>query len=152
MISVPDIKQIHDRKLIHKEAIQLLTCIFKEIRTLSKKELEKMDIDKILYDAIEHGIIEFVDEIFKFTPEIIYKKDKRGRTLFSHAIVLRQEKIYSLIYALGRRKSILARRHDYFQNNFLHLAAKLSPQSQLDRVSGAALQMQRELQWFQVAI
>ncbi|XP_027073877.1 uncharacterized protein [Coffea arabica] len=146
---VPDIKQIHDRKLIHKEAIQLLTCIFKEIRTLSKKELEKMDIDKILYDAIEHGIIEFVDEIFKFTPEIIYKKDKRGRTLFSHAIVLRQEKIYSLIYALGRRKSILARRHDYFQNNFLHLAAKLSPQSQLDRVSGAALQMQRELQWFQ---
>ncbi|XP_027178775.1 uncharacterized protein LOC113777776 [Coffea eugenioides] len=138
----------HDRKLIHKDAIQLLTCIFKEIETLSMKELEEMDIDKILYDAIEHGIVEFVEKTFKFRTGIIYKRDKKGRTIFSHAIVLRQEKIYSLIYALGTRKSILARRHDFFQNNFLHLAAKLSPSSQLDKVSGAALQMQRELQWF----
>lgn len=150
--SVPDIKQIHDRKLIHKEAIKLLTCIFQEIRNLSKSELEKMDIDKILYDSIEHGIIEFVNEIIKFMPEIIWRKDKKGRTIFSHAIVLRQEKIFSLIYALGTKKSILARRHDAFRNNFLHLAAKLSPPSELDRVSGAALQMQRELQWFQVGV
>ncbi|XP_010248132.1 PREDICTED: uncharacterized protein LOC104591030 isoform X6 [Nelumbo nucifera] len=37
---------------------------------------------------------------------------------------------------------------DYFGNNMLHLAAELSPYKQLSRVSGAALQMQRELQWF----
>lgn len=151
-IPVPDIKHIHDRKLIHVEAVELLNCIFKEIRKLSKPQLEKMDIDKILYDAIEHGIIEFVYEILKFTPEIIWRKDRRGRTIFSHAIILRQEKIYSLIYGLGTEKCIIARRHDVFGNNFLHLAAKLSPSSQLERVSGAALQMQRELQWFKVGI
>nr|TKR66365.1 uncharacterized protein D5086_0000310550 [Populus alba] len=33
-------------------------------------------------------------------------------------------------------------------NTMLHLAAKLSPPSQLSRISGAALQMQRELQWY----
>jgi hypothetical protein len=33
----------------------------------------------------------------------------------------------------------------------LHLAAKLSPPSQLARISGAALQMQRELQWYKVS-
>ncbi|CAA2990513.1 Ankyrin repeat-containing protein At3g12360 [Olea europaea subsp. europaea] len=33
-------------------------------------------------------------------------------------------------------------------NNILHLAAKLAPSSRLNSVSGAALQMQRELQWF----
>ncbi|XP_071913957.1 uncharacterized protein [Coffea arabica] len=145
---VPDIKHIHDRKLVHDEAVKLLSCIFKEIRHMSKSQLEKMEIDKVLYEAIKHGIVEFVVEILKFTPEIIWRKDKKGRTIFAHAIVLRQEKIFSLIYGLGTQRCIMARRHDVFGNNYLHLAAKLSPQSQLDRVSGAALQMQRELQWF----
>lgn len=109
-----------------------------------------MDIDKILYDAIKHGIIEFVAEILKYNPEFIWRKDKKGRTIFALAIVLRQEKIYSLMYSLGTKRNIMARRHDIFGNNFLHLAAKLSPPTQLERVSGAALQMQRELQWFKV--
>ncbi|XP_022855740.1 uncharacterized protein LOC111376960 [Olea europaea var. sylvestris] len=33
-------------------------------------------------------------------------------------------------------------------NNILHLAAELPPSSRLNIVSGAALQMQRELLWF----
>lgn len=135
---------------MHDEAVKLLSCVFKEIRQMRKPQLENMDIDKILYDAIKHGIIEFIVEMLKFTPEIIWRKDKKGRTIFAHAIVLRQEKIFSLIYGLGTERSIMARRHDVFGNNYLHLAAKLSPQSHLDRVSGAALQMQRELQWFKV--
>lgn len=150
LILVPDIKHIHDRKLVHDEAVKLLSCIFKEIRHMSKSQLEKMEIDKILYDATKHGIVEFVVEILKFMPEIIWRKDKMGRTIFAHAIVLRQENIFSLIYGLGTQRSIMARRHDVFGNNYLHLAAKLSPPCQLERVSGAALQMQRELQWFKV--
>ncbi|KAH6757681.1 Ankyrin repeat family protein, partial [Perilla frutescens var. hirtella] len=122
--------------------------MIKEIRKLSQADLNKMNIDKIIYDAIKHGIIEFIEEMLKYKPGIVWKKDKKGRTIFAHAIVLRQEKIFSLIYNLGARKCIMARRHDIFRNNFLHLAGKLSPPSQLERVSGAALQMQRELQWF----
>nr|XP_027074235.1 uncharacterized protein LOC113698565 isoform X2 [Coffea arabica] len=138
----------HDRKLIHKDAIQLLKLIFEEIRELSMEDLEKMDIMKILYDAIEQGIIEFVEKSFKYKTTIIYKRDGKGRTIFSHAILLRQEKIYSFLNALEARKSILARRRDFFGNNLLHLAAKLSPLSQLDKISGAALQMQKEIQWY----
>ncbi|XP_073057473.1 uncharacterized protein [Primulina eburnea] len=145
---VPEINYIHHRKLVHDEAENLLICMFKEIQKLSKSDLDDMGIDSIIYDAIKHGIIEFIDEMLKHNPDIIWKKDKRGRTIFSHAIVLRQEKIFSRIYGLGTKKSIMARRHDVFKNNYLHLAAKLSPPSRLERVSGAALQMQRELQWF----
>ena len=36
--------------------------------------------------------------------------------------------------------------------NLLHLAGQLAPIHKLNLVSGAALQMQRELQWFQVNI
>ena len=35
-------------------------------------------------------------------------------------------------------------------NNMLHMAGFLAPSSQLSRIPGAALQMQRELQWFKV--
>ncbi|EYU18029.1 hypothetical protein MIMGU_mgv1a025126mg [Erythranthe guttata] len=145
---LPEIKSIHHKKLVHHEAVELLRCIFQEMRMLTNADLEKMDIDTIIYDAIKHGILEFIREILKYKPDIVWKKDKKGRTIFAHAIVLRQEKIFSLIYSLGTKRSIMARRHDVFRNNYLHLAAKLSPPSQLERVSGAALQMQRELQWF----
>ncbi|KAI3513609.1 hypothetical protein L1887_20945 [Cichorium endivia] len=145
---VPDIKHLHEKKLINDEAGKLLSCIFKEIRSMSRSQLEKMEIDKAVHGAIKHGIVEFVVELLTYNPEFIWRKDKKGRTLFSHAIILRQEKIFSLFYGLGTRKSIVASRHDIFHNNFLHLAAKLSPPAQLERVSGAALQMQRELQWF----
>ncbi|KAL4586401.1 hypothetical protein LXL04_011037 [Taraxacum kok-saghyz] len=145
---VPDIKHLHDKKLVNDEASKLLSCIFKEMRGLSPSELENMQIDKAVHSAIKHGIVEFVVELLTHNPEFIWRKDKKGRTIFSHAIILRQEKIFSLFYSLGTRKSIVASRHDIFGNNFLHLAAKLSPPAQLECVSGAALQMQRELQWY----
>ncbi|MFS7952951.1 putative ankyrin repeat-containing domain, PGG domain, ankyrin repeat-containing domain superfamily [Helianthus anomalus] len=145
---VPDIKHLHDRKLVNDEASNLLGCIFMEIKGMKLLELERLEIDKAVHNAIKHGIVEFVEELLAYNPEFIWRKDKRGRTIFSHAIVLRHEKIFSLFYRLGTKKSIVASRHDIFQNNFLHLAAKLSPPAQLERVSGAALQMQRELQWY----
>ncbi|CAA3021987.1 Ankyrin repeat family [Olea europaea subsp. europaea] len=145
---VPEINYIHQRKLVHVEVVKFLSHVVKEVRHLSKLDLEKMDMDTIIYDAIKHGISEFIEEMIKYKPEIIWRKDKKGKTIFSHAIVLRQEKIFSLIFTLGTKKSIMARRHDMFKNNYLHLAAKLSPPPQLQRVSRAALQMQRELQWY----
>ncbi|KAJ0795872.1 putative PGG domain, ankyrin repeat-containing domain superfamily [Helianthus annuus] len=145
---VPDIKNLHDKKLVNDEASNLLGCIFKEIRGMSDLELQRMEIDKVVHNAIKHGIVEFADELLTYNPDFIWRKDKRGRTIFSHAIILRQEKIFSLFYRLRPKKSIVASRHDIFHNNFLHLAAKLSPPAQLDRISGAALQMQRELQWY----
>ncbi|KAA8531046.1 hypothetical protein F0562_005755 [Nyssa sinensis] len=145
---VPDIQHIHKRKSMHHEANELLGCIFKEMKNLSSAQLDQMGIDEAIYDAIKHGIVEFIVELLKYKPDFVWRKDNKGRTIFSHAIVLRQEKIFNLIYAFGTKTSIMARRHDIFHNNFLHLAAKLSPPPRLEHLSGAALQMQRELQWF----
>lgn len=149
-LAVPDIKHIHDAKLKHDQAVELLRHIFKEIPRLSNEQLETIGLDKAIYDAIKHGMIEFIDEIIQLYPEIIWRKDKKGRTLFANAIVLRQEKVFNHVLRLGLKQRISLLRHDIFRNNFLHLAAKLSPPSRLDRISGAALQMQRELQWFEV--
>ncbi|KAF7129617.1 hypothetical protein RHSIM_Rhsim10G0137600 [Rhododendron simsii] len=142
---VPD---VYHRKLVHHEALRILSCICKEIPELSESQLTDIGMDEMIYDAVKHGILEFIVELIKCDPPIIWRKDSKGRTIFAHSIVLRQEKIFSLIHGFGTRKNIMAHRHDIFGNNFLHLAAKLSPPGQLGRVSGPALQMQRELQWF----
>ena len=137
---------------MHVRTSELLDRIFEEIPSLKMESLQIPAIDQAIYEAIKHGIVEFVVKLMKHDPESIWRKGIKGRTIFSHAIVLRQEKIFSLIYGLGIKKNIVARRHDIFHNNILHLAGKLSPRFQLDRVSGAALQMQRELQWFKVIL
>ncbi|KAK4840220.1 hypothetical protein QYF36_002779 [Acer negundo] len=146
---VPDLNHLYHKKLRHAEAKIILKCIIKEIPKLRNSELERIGLNKAIYDAIKNGITEFVDEMIETAPEIIWEKDEKGRTIFAHAIVRRQENIFSHVYGLGAKMRIAVIRHDIFHNNFLHLAAKLSPPSRLDRISGAALQMQRELEWFE---
>lgn len=152
MHAVPDISHVYNRKSKHCEAQKILTSIIKHTPCLSKEQLAKIGWDEAISDAIKNGITEFIDEVIESTPEIIWQKDKKGRTIFAHAILQRQENIFSYIYGLGAKMRIAIIRHDIFHNNFLHLAAKLSPFSRLDRISGAALQMQRELEWFEVII
>ncbi|KAF2309278.1 hypothetical protein GH714_001486 [Hevea brasiliensis] len=146
IILVP--KSIKDLKLKHAKALQLLKVIVKEIPTLSNEQLKNIGLDQVIYDAIKCGSFEFINELITCNPVIIWRADKRGRTLFAHAVTLRQEKIFNLIYGLGAKRRTFVIQSDVFRNNYLHLAAKLSPSFQLDRVPGAALQMQRELQWY----
>ncbi|XP_057491354.1 uncharacterized protein LOC130777078 [Actinidia eriantha] len=138
---------VYHRKLVHHEALKILGCICKEIPKLNEIQLRDMGIDDMIHDAVKLGIFEFIDELIKCDSSIIWRKDSKGRTIFAHAVVLRQSKIFSLIREFGTKKNIMAHRHDIFGNNYLHLAAKLSPPAQLEHVSGAALQMQKELQW-----
>ncbi|KAF2309308.1 hypothetical protein GH714_001562 [Hevea brasiliensis] len=144
-------KSIKDLKMRHAKALQLLKFILKEIPTLSEEQLRNIGLDQVIYDAIKCGSFEFIEELLTCNAVIIWRVDKKGRTLFAHGITLRQEKIFNLIYRFGSRRRILIML-DVFKNNYLHLAAKLSPSFQLDRVPGAALQMQWELQWFKVGV
>ncbi|GLT88361.1 hypothetical protein SLE2022_063910 [Rubroshorea leprosula] len=63
------------------------------------------------------------------------------------AIKFRQEKIArSMIgFPLGRGLINVADSHG---NNILHIASQLASDSQLSLISGAAMRMQREIQWF----
>ncbi|KAF2317315.1 hypothetical protein GH714_020098 [Hevea brasiliensis] len=141
-------ESIKDMKMRHAQALHLLKLLFKEIPTLKNEELRNLRFNLIVYDAIKNGLVEFIEELITSNPELVWRVDNKGRTLFAYAILLRQEKIFSLIYELGEKRRTITTKRDVFGNNFLHLAAKLSPASQLDRVPGTALQMQKELQWF----
>ncbi|PWA39726.1 ankyrin repeat-containing domain, PGG domain protein [Artemisia annua] len=63
-------------------------------------------------------------------------------------VINRSEKIFNLLYEMSEHKNIYKTIKDSSGNNLLHLAARLAPANKLNLISGAALQIQRELQWF----
>ncbi|WRX09432.1 protein of unknown function DUF3447 - like 4 [Theobroma cacao] len=145
---VPGVRSIYELKLTHVQAKELLTCVCREASTIEDENRLVSLVKKALFEAVKQGLVEFVTEIMKHYPEVIWFHDDKDRNIFFVATAERQEKIFSLIYKMGAKKNYVATHWDKDFNNMLHQAAFLAPSSQLDRVSGAALQMQRELQWF----
>ncbi|KAI3950791.1 hypothetical protein MKW92_018624 [Papaver armeniacum] len=148
LIKVPGIKQIYLKKLAHIQAMELLKCICAKISLLSNNDILQFFLNSnILITAAKFGIVEIVIECIQTFPDQIWFICD-GRSIFHIAVEHRKEKIFNLMYGMSAQKKILASWRVESNNNILHLAAKLAPSSQLHTVSGAALQMQRDLQWF----
>ncbi|XP_039168262.1 uncharacterized protein LOC104445800 [Eucalyptus grandis] len=99
--------------------------------------------------AAGFGIVEIVTELVRSNPDLIWTVDEKSHNIFHVAVMYRGEKIFDVIHDLGAHKDMITTYKDPDNNNnLLHLAAKLAPLDQLNSVSGAALQMQRELLWF----
>nr|XP_043616137.1 ankyrin repeat-containing protein NPR4-like isoform X2 [Erigeron canadensis] len=99
--------------------------------------------------AVEYGVPEVLNKCILTYPDIIWYTDKPGRHLPLEAITQRQEQVYNVLWQSAAHKIFQATMIDEEQNeNALHKAAKLAPPHRLNVVTGAALQMQRELQWF----
>ena len=110
------------------------------------------NVDTLLYDAAEFGHAEFLLKLICSYPDIIWRTDSKKRTLFHIAVEYRQERVFNLLYEVAATKRIILSYVDDIDNNILHFAGKSAPTSRLNIVSGAALQMQRELWWFKVGV
>ena len=136
-------------KLAHFLSRELLSRMKDQILVSNAQQRATGNVTGAILRAIKEGIFEFVFEIVKPNPQLVWSGDSKSRNIFSVAIQYRQAKIFSLIYGLDI-KSALASSPDSFNNNLLHMAGMLAPSTSLDHIAGAALQMQRELQWFKV--
>ncbi|XP_062000111.1 ankyrin repeat-containing protein ITN1-like isoform X2 [Rosa rugosa] len=125
----------------------MLLTNFLRIFDLDRTKMQKACVYEAIFQAVEQGIPEFLIRIFKTKPELVWSTNEKGRSIFHYSIERRQEKIYSLIYGLPM-KDAFATLVDTSNNNMLQMAAMSSPFGQLTRITGAALKMQRELQWF----
>ncbi|XP_071735327.1 uncharacterized protein [Rutidosis leptorrhynchoides] len=105
---------------------------------------------RILFVAAELGNTEFIVELIRLYPDLIWKVNDNNQTIFHIAVKHRHQGIYNLLYEIGAMKDLItplkAKKND---NNMLHLAGKIAKSKRLQDVSGVALQMQRELLWFQ---
>lgn len=147
--AVPYVKHIHDLKSTHHQAIKLVKCLCREVI-----QVENLKSGAIIKPAITWatilGTYEVVAEILKSFPGAIWALDQDHHDLFQLAVMNRQETIFNLLYDLDEHAHLVTQNVDNFEDNILHLAGKLAPPRRLSLVTGAALQMQRELQWYKV--
>ncbi|KAJ6428796.1 hypothetical protein OIU84_020454 [Salix udensis] len=142
------IKKIYDLKKMHIYLNKIIRCMCEHISKLDYEKLLEANIHGAFQRAIKEGIVEFIIELIKVCPHLMTTGDDNMRNLFMSSIAYRHEKVFSLLYGLDASIATIVSLKDSSENTLLHLAAKLSPPSQLARISGAALQMQRELQWY----
>ncbi|KAL0315841.1 UNVERIFIED_CONTAM: hypothetical protein Sradi_5462300 [Sesamum radiatum] len=142
------IKSIKEKSLLKRQALQLVKRLCKEIELLSFDEAKDIYFDAIML-AAELGIHEVVEEIVETFPSAFYFKMAGSRQNILHvAVINRSEHVYNLIYQMTDHKYLCADLVDSDDNSLLHFAGQLAPAHNMNEISGAALQMQRELQWY----
>ncbi|KAK3022807.1 hypothetical protein RJ639_047056 [Escallonia herrerae] len=146
--AVPHFQCLQNMKLMHHQALHLVKSLCKEIRSLNEETAHASLYETAVLQAAELGIHEVVEEIVDAFPDAIYSSDKGDHYLFEVAVVNRCENVFNLIYQMSAYRQYVTLLIDNSGNTILHLVARLAPPHKLDLVSGAALQMQRELQWF----
>lgn len=140
-------QQFYARKLVYFIVDHILLNEDCEISNL----IEEVPI--LLFAAAEVGNTEFVIALIDYYPDLIWQENYRNQSIFHVAILHRHQRIFNLLHEIGSIGSLIATRKDrYDGNNMLHLAATLAPQEKLNKVSGAALQMQQDLLWYMVTV
>ncbi|KAJ9550971.1 hypothetical protein OSB04_015016 [Centaurea solstitialis] len=135
------VKDIMKKKTEWDEAKELLEYVCNAIG--NKREI----YDKVILEAARQNAYQVVDEILYRLPDVIYNSDEYGYDIIQLAIIHRSEKIYNLINQIDEIKNIYRTCTDSYKNNILHLVGRLAPSHELNSLKGAALQLQRDLQW-----
>ncbi|KAJ9559404.1 hypothetical protein OSB04_014018 [Centaurea solstitialis] len=127
-------------------ATELLRNIWKNVL-----ERESDEINFILkgtpFFAVEMGNTNFLVELLRGYPELLWQKNHNRQTIFHVAVSHRHESIYNLMYDMGSLHNIMTRMVDKDGNNMLHLVGMKAETPHKD-VLGAVFQMQHELLWF----
>ncbi|KAL5577505.1 hypothetical protein UlMin_019204 [Ulmus minor] len=136
--------------LKQNKALELVRCLWKQVLNLEDEKL--MDLinspSKLLFDAATVGNFEFLAVLVNSYPDLLWETDDL-KSIIHVAVLHRHANIFNLIHDVGSLKEFVGTSTDFDGNNILHLAAKLPSKDRLNIVSGAALQMQRELLWFE---
>ncbi|KAG6730547.1 hypothetical protein I3842_01G086000 [Carya illinoinensis] len=134
-------------------AHRLVDCLWEKLgdddKRFSPTAVDEQHMMKLLVEATEIGNLEFLVILIRSYPDLIWQVDKEYGSLFHVAVKHRQERIFNLIYEIGVSYGYLVTFCTKEENSLLHLAGQLPSPDRLNIVSGAALQMQRELLWFQ---
>ncbi|KAI3918029.1 hypothetical protein MKW92_053781 [Papaver armeniacum] len=138
IIQVPCIKELYNQKLMHKQVVSLVAYFIGHLsKTYNTTTITNLFLkSNILGIAIKFGTTEFVLECLRYFLTYVFIRE-------------RNEMIYNFIYILRQRAKLDGHPILYKNNNtILHFSAELAHNRQLNCVSGAAFQMQREIQWF----
>ncbi|XP_026437404.1 ankyrin repeat-containing protein NPR4-like [Papaver somniferum] len=152
LIRVPHFEPLYKQKLMHKQALALVQNMLTQLNeTMNRKDLKEFfESSTFMKTAIKHGSTEVITATLeKFRCLIMHEIS--GQTMVQMAVEERNDTILNYLCEtadiMGKKMDLVSK-DDKSYNTILHYAANLAPSAKLNLVSGAALQMQRELQWF----
>ncbi|KAJ0637703.1 putative PGG domain, ankyrin repeat-containing domain superfamily [Helianthus annuus] len=138
------------------DAIQLLREIWKKIMEMPRDHIndllngkEGIYSPQVLFLAAEMGNTEFLVELIRQCPDLMWTVNAKKQTIFHVAVSHRHERIYNLLHEIGSMKDVITVHVDTEENNMLHLAGmKPNNINGLHQVRGEIFNMQWELLWF----
>ncbi|KAI3800991.1 hypothetical protein L1987_29091 [Smallanthus sonchifolius] len=139
----PHIKQLQKDKVNHNLAFTILKFMCEETHksnSVNDEQLYDASLGAVMFDKPE--VLELITRI---SPQLIWTRGSSGYSLAQFSILNRSVNAYNVLINKVPLDIVFV---DDNGNNFLHLAGKRSLLSSTHG-TGAALQMQRELQWFQ---
>ncbi|XP_071700188.1 uncharacterized protein [Rutidosis leptorrhynchoides] len=148
---VTHIKELQEDKRKHKKTLMLLKLILDEVDKLKKSSDVVLHFGPAFIRAGLNDTYEVVDEILEYFPRAIWTI-QNNCFISQLALTNRCENVFNFLIhklSLSHEDHVCKVNRNPERNKLLHFAAKLAPIEKLNLVSGAALQMQRELQWFE---
>ncbi|KAG6630889.1 uncharacterized protein LOC122291610 [Carya illinoinensis] len=138
---------------IQRQFRRLLFAMLDSIEISAMNEYQigiESGVAQAIFSAVRAGVVGFVTLIAQGEQrELLYwVRDGKGRNVLMSAVQHRHAEIFGMIYGLRETKARLLSSRDNVGNNILHVAGTLTEVSPLDHITGAALKMQSEVQWF----
>ena len=141
--------------LMESQALQLVKGLWEAILVESTDlEIEQIihSPSNLLFAAAELGNFQFLVELIRSYPDLIWETDEKNQTIFHIAVLNRHASIFNLIHDIGLTKDVILTFEDDENNNILHLAATLPPSHKLNCEQGGIFQLQEEISWFKVIL
>ncbi|CAH1448937.1 unnamed protein product [Lactuca virosa] len=132
----------------HQDARRLLWHVSGWIRSENTPTSYHHYYTNPILEATRQNAFQVVEVIVFHFSNAFWSANQDGHNIIQYAVINRSEKVYNLLYQMSEHRNIYRTIRDSYGNNLLHLAARLAPINKLNLISGAALQIQHELQWF----
>ncbi|PON41288.1 Transmembrane protein [Parasponia andersonii] len=141
------IKRLQEAKHRHQCAVELFKQLCTRITAMHGSLTEYfLKMDKVQFQAASLGIVEILRIMYQLCPDLLWNSVGDDYSPIRAAIKNRQENIFCLFCEKNARNKLQCDSGGSSSESILYLAATLAPQH--SNVSGAALQMQREMKWF----
>lgn len=142
---------IKEKLRTNDEALQLVKLLCTKLSLVRNFNNANIIYRTAILKAAELGVREVVETLLDIFPHAILRHNDSSQSIFHIAVKNRSQEVYNLIYQMSDNRHQFSSATDKDHNNLLHASAKLAPSHKLDEIPTAALQMQRELQWFKVS-
>uniref|UniRef100_A0A2P2J0W6 PGG domain-containing protein n=1 Tax=Rhizophora mucronata TaxID=61149 RepID=A0A2P2J0W6_RHIMU len=140
------LQHIYNTKLMHEQTCKIVKILCEAAIEPDDSLVVKGVFGPPMRTATMMGTLELVTEIIRVYPfSVWFCGGDTECNVFHLAVLHRKENIFNLIYQMNMEKNYIMQLGDKNDNNILHLAGMLGPSN---KIAGAALQMQWELQWF----